>query len=147
MPASCPALTHDPLDSIGGVNRILVLPYTNNLPAGCLQLLLRVSVAPLVPLDLLAPERLVCSGPDEMLRAAMPETSIDENDHARGPEDDVGAPASIRQNCAVDAETKATCMQQTTECDLGSCVASSESRHEDAARFGRWDGGRVGRHC
>jgi hypothetical protein len=74
---------------------ILVLPNSQDLPAGFPELRIGISVSALVGLDLLAPEAGVTGGPGRMLEAAVPEAAIDKDCHLRRDESDINAPTFV----------------------------------------------------
>jgi hypothetical protein len=87
--------TNESLDVSGHQLRILVLPGSQDLPAGFPELRVGLSVSALVGLDLLAPEVGVTGGPGRVLGAAVPEAAIDEDCHSRRDESDVYAAAFV----------------------------------------------------
>jgi hypothetical protein len=71
--------------------RLLVLPDPKNMPAVRDQLGIVPAVALDVPLELREPVRRVCSRTDAVLRALMPEASVDEDRDPLAREDDIRA--------------------------------------------------------
>lgn len=125
-------LTHALRYAVGGLHRILVLPYPDHVPAFRRQALVGVSIAKPIRFDLLAPEVGVVGGPGCMLRAAMPETAIHEHHELRWTEDDVGASATNALHRAIDAEPKSASVQQASQDDLRLGVPAARARHSRA---------------
>jgi hypothetical protein len=98
-----------------------------------------VPVTQAVGLDLLAPEAGVCSWPGSVLRAAVPETAVHKNDHSRRSEDDIGAPATIAENSAVNPKAEPTSVQEPAEIDLRLGVTPSRTSHAVAYGARRGD--------
>lgn len=87
--------TNEGLDVSGHQLRILVLPGSQDLPAGFPKLRVGISISALVGLDLLAPEVGIAGGPGRVLGAAMPKAAVNEDCHSRSDESDVYAPAFV----------------------------------------------------
>src|ERR1700752_5091482 len=86
----------------------LMLPDSNNSPSERAQLLRRLSVALLVPLDLVRPEAAIGSGLDPMFGAAVPKTAINEGRYLRGDKDNVRRAWQI---APMQSEPESLCMQ------------------------------------
>ncbi len=69
-------------DSIDGFRHGFMLPDPNDRPTGRPELLIRVSVAKYVGVKLLAPPLVVGFRGGAMLRASVPEASVDEDRYA-----------------------------------------------------------------
>src|SRR5215467_1688275 len=80
------------LDPIRRGNRILVFPHSENMPSRRDKLCVRIPIACPIFGDLVGPERRVAPGDRSVLRAAMPEASIDEDHDLCSAKDDVRSP-------------------------------------------------------
>jgi hypothetical protein len=74
-----------------GLRRILVLPDTNDLPAGPCEPLIDVPISLHGPTQLRKPVGRIPFGQRSVLRAAVPEAAIDENSESGADEDYVGS--------------------------------------------------------
>jgi hypothetical protein len=79
-------------DPIGGLDGVLVLPHSDDSPAGVGKAPVGVSIALAIPLDLRAPPLGIRRGPRHVQRAAMPEAAIDKDCYPRPAEHQVGPP-------------------------------------------------------
>jgi hypothetical protein len=86
--------------------QILVFPEADNHPAEAEHLGVRISISSNVGLDLLSPVCRVRLRSGVVLRAAMPEASVDEDRKLLAREHNVGASAPIEWKWLVDAEAK-----------------------------------------
>lgn len=116
-------------DPISSVRRRFVFPNTYHVPACVGQAVVRVSVAHHIGLNLLAPEGGIRLGPGSVLRAAMPEAAVDEDNHARWAKDDVGAAPPIPEHAMVYAKPQPALVKLPTQRDLGFGVSATNSAH------------------
>ena len=105
-----------------------MLPDSYDGPVGCSQMVVGVTVAALVRLDLLPPPDGVLLGPGAVLGAPMPEASVHENSDARTREGDVGLPAKPGER-VVDAEAKSLAVEERTQSGLGCRIAPALLLH------------------
>ena len=115
-----------------GVFRIFVLPAPHHDPSGVDE----QRVCSLVPLkgasDLSRPEVRVCPGDRVVLRAAMPEATIQEHRHLRRREHHVRGSSYLLDGSAVDEIAQPTGMGGSTERQLGASVPSAVGAHARA---------------
>lgn len=103
---------------------VFVLPHANHVPAGGLE----EAVDPPIPLDIRRelgrPPRPIVRGDGCVLRAAVPETTVDEDSDLRWPENDVGSASQVGQRGLVDSKSKTSSMQRRPQLDLWLGVSS-----------------------
>lgn len=85
------------LDACGGLGRVLVLPHAHNRPAGRGQDFVIPTIAVHIPIELRGPVVGVRRGLDAVLRTAVPEASVDEDDHALGWESHIASAPDARR--------------------------------------------------
>lgn len=116
-------------DSVRRRLRVLVLPDTDDVPPSRGKTLVSVTVAEPVGLDLLSPVVGVVGRPRRVFWTAVPETTVNEDDELDRPEDDVGSPAPVGKDGAVDPETETTGVQQPAKHDLRPGVPAPGASH------------------
>lgn len=89
-----------------------------------------------------APELGVGPWGQPVLRAAMPETAVDEHRDLRPPEDDVGATPQTGQGRDIDPVPQAPRVQRPAHPHLRACVASTVTAHDRPHRGRRRPRGR-----
>jgi hypothetical protein len=105
------AAPYDFADPRRGVQRILVFPDLDYLPAGLLKLVRRLAVALPRSGELRTPPLSVVPWKSAVLRAAVPEAAVQIDGDAGPGEDDVGsAPAKGGKRRSLDEEAQALCM-------------------------------------
>ena len=92
-PLDTSALSDGISHSSCGFGRILVLPHPHDGPARLAQPAIGVCISGLVRLKLLPPPVLVRARHRAVIRAAVPEASVDEDGDPRPAEDEVGPSA------------------------------------------------------
>lgn len=103
-----------------GLARILVLPDSLDEPSGLGEVLVGVDVPFLVALDLVGPVPTVGSvNPSPVVRATMPEASIDEDRDALPTEDDVCSATELGDRANVHPVAEARRMECSTDEHLG----------------------------
>jgi hypothetical protein len=102
------------VDAICREIRILVFPYADHMPPGVVKRFIGRTIAAAVRFDLLAPPIRVRLGPRRMLRAAVPEATVDEHGQTGAREENVCSPARMmRERSSVDEESEPTAVQST----------------------------------
>jgi len=140
------AALNDLRNAASGSSRILMLPDSDDPPAGLFEASVRVAVAPHVAFDLLTPPRRVALGPRCVVGTPVPEAAVHENDDARPGEDDVCPPAYAGNRRDVHAVAQPSAVQLGAQLQLGGRVAltyAGEPR-PDLRRSRTW---RAARHA
>jgi hypothetical protein len=86
----------------------LMFPDPDDRPAGGSQPAVRVSVTLDVPLDLAAPPRRIVPRPGDVVRASMPEASVDEDGDFQPSKHHVGLPIQAGDRRAIRRETESS---------------------------------------
>lgn len=135
--ASCwlPRNGNGPGDAIRRRLDRLVLPNSHDRPAGLGEPAVGVPVTRSGALDLRPPPLGVGNRPRRVLGAAVPEATVDEDRHARAPEDQIGSTTQVRQRLTVYAVTKSASEQFGAEPQLSGSVSPPHLPHA-RRRFG-----------
>lgn len=141
------SITPDALDAISNEHQVLMLPNSHHNPAGRTERRVVASITGNVRVELGTPPIGVRFWSYRMLRAAVPETAIDENNDPRPSQCDVRASRDISH---VHSVPKPSAVQLMPKCQLRSGPLSSEARHEAtysrARRLGLLGAARLGSH-
>lgn len=98
------------LDPAGRGIRVLVLPDSDDAPAAGPKGSVRIGVAGPVGNDLATPELRIGPRPGSVLRATVPEASVDEDSDSRPAKDDIGSTSSLWQRLCIDAVAQTQAM-------------------------------------
>lgn len=120
---------HQGSDTLRNLINWLVLPCAKNAPTCGGEPRVRVDIARTIGLDLCPPEFSVCLGPGRMHRAAMPEATVDEDDHARTDEHNVSATPYFSEDAMIDAKAQAALVQERSKRQLRSRVSAATRLH------------------
>lgn len=123
------ALAPEGLDCVCTPKGILVLPHSQHRPAEIPKSFVRAQVSCDVRIELGPPPLGVGPGWDAVLRAAMPEATVNEDGQADAGECDI---RTTWQHPHIDPKTHATSMQLASQSHLRACPARPEVRHEAA---------------
>ncbi len=115
-----------------GYFRMIVLPAPHHDPSGVDEQRVCFRVPLKGALDLSRPEVRVCPGDRVVLRAAMPEATIQEHRHLRRREHHVRGSSYLLDGSAVDEKAQPTGMDSSTERELGTRVPSAVGAHARA---------------
>lgn len=120
---------YDSLDLRGRSARVLMGPHTNDHPTRGAKFPIGVPIAANVRGQLRIPPRSVLVRLSSMLRAGVPEASIDEDCDSRPAEHDVGSPSRRTQGRRVDRVSKALPVEDLANQQLAGSVAPLRCHH------------------
>ena len=107
-----------------------MLPDSDDFPARCLQERIRLRIPLYVALELRSPVLLIRPGNRAMVRAKVPEATIDEDSDLRGAEDDVRPAPDLLHRPDVDSVSKPEGMQLLPDRHLWTRVARAIRLHD-----------------
>lgn len=131
-------------DALRHLGRPLMLPEPQDSPPFLLESPGRVEIPLAVSLDLRTPVGSICPRRDEVLGAAVPETTVDEHCDPPPGKHDVGSSAAVRsERRVVDAVAEACGMEESPDGELRTSVSADVALHRRARSLG----GRPTRSC
>ena len=116
-------------DTVGRVFRSLMLPYPNYGPAVLGKPAVGLLIPFLVSRELLTPPFGIRARERRMLRTRVPEAAVDEHDHLRPRENDVGAPSAIELKRPLNAEAISTSMEGRSKRELRRRMRPGRAAH------------------
>lgn len=125
------------LNLVRCLRRILVLPDPDYGPAKSCQVSVRLPVTLLIPTQLLRPPQLVRTRSGSVLRAHVPEATVDEDHNFDPSEDDVRAPSRKPGERALYAEPATACVEDLPNRQLWTSVPPTLATHPHAGLSGR----------